>query len=127
MDKSYITLFNELARATAVTSEQVMDYDHGKGDEKGFQTAMTMRDDYEALKDRINETYEMNKTDAAKLLVAAYIQISQLQDRIEALKKALTGYQTDVLPKLQLIVDEAKTDEEATKMANEKFIVEDNK
>lgn len=127
MDKSYITLFNELARATAVTSEQVMDYDHEKGDEKGFQTAMTMRDDYEALKDRINETYEMNKADAAKLLVAAYIQISQLQDRMEALKKALTGYQTDVLPKLQSIVDEAKTDEDAIKMANEKFIVEDNK
>jgi thymidine kinase len=51
--------------------------------------------------------------------------INEMQDRINNLKKAITGYQTDVIPKLQKIVDEAKNDEEVTKMANELFIIED--
>ena len=54
------------------------------------------------------------------------IQANQLQDRINNLKQAMTGYQSDVIPKLQEILDTAKTDEDATKLANEKFIIEDN-
>ena len=55
------------------------------------------------------------------------IQVNQMQDKISNFKKAMAGYQTDVVPKLQAIVDEAKTDEEAEKMANEKFIIENDK
>ena len=68
----------------------------------------------------------MNKGDAARLLVGAMIQVNQLQDRINNLKKAMSGYQTDVVPKLQSIVDEATDDEAAEKMANEKFIIKEN-
>ena len=126
MDKHYIDLFKELARATAVAAEQVMDYDHEKEDEKGFETAKTMRDDYEALYDRLNDEYSLTKNDAAKLLVGIMIQLNNIQDRIAALRKAVTGYQTDVIPKLQDIVDNAKSDEDATKIANEKFVIENN-
>jgi hypothetical protein len=126
MDKKYIDLFRELARATAVSAEQVMDYDKAQEDEKGFETAKIMRDDYEALYDRLTEDYEMNKADAAKLLVGVMIQLNQLQDKITAIRKATTGYQTDIIPKLQEIVDRTETDEDAAKMANEKFIIENN-
>ena len=126
MDKKYIDLFRELARATAVSAEQVMDYDHEQGDEKGFETAKVMRDDYEALYDRFTDDYVMNKADAAKLLVAIMIQLNHLQDRIAAIRKATTGYQTDVIPKLQDIVDNAEDDEAVAKMAEEKFIIENN-
>jgi len=126
MDKRYIDLFKELARATAVAAEQVMDYDHEKEDEKGFETAKTMRDDYEALYDRLNNEYNLTKNDAAKLLVGIMIQLNHMQDRILALRKAVTGYQTDVIPKLQDIVDNAKSDEDAAKIANEKFVIENN-
>lgn len=126
MDKKYIDLFRELARATAVSAEQVMDYDKAQEDEKGFETAKIMRDDYEALYDRLTEDYEMNKADAAKLLVGVMIQLNQLQDKITAIRKATTGYQTDIIPKLQEIVDKTETDEDAAKMANEKFIIENN-
>jgi hypothetical protein len=128
MDKKYITLFKELAQATAASAETVMDYDRDKGDQKGLDTATIMRDDYQALAESLNnldEEYQINKADAAKLLVGAMIMANQLQDRINNLKKAITGYQTDVIPKLQKIVDEAKNDEEVTKMANELFIIED--
>ena len=126
MDKKYVDLFRELARATAVSAEQVMDYDHEKEDEKGFETEKTMRDDYEALYDRLNDEYSLTKSDAAKLLVGIMIQLNNIQDRIVALRKAVTGYQTDVIPKLQDIVDNAKSDEDATKIANEKFVIENN-
>jgi hypothetical protein len=125
MDKKYITLFKELAQATAASAETVMDYDRDKGDQKGLNTATIMRDDYQALAENLAGEYQINKADAAKLLVGAMIMTNQLQDRINNLKKAVTGYQTDVIPKLQKIVDEAKNDEEVTKMANELFIIED--
>lgn len=125
MDKKYIELFKTLAQATAVSAEQVMDYDKARGDERGLQTATTMRDDFQELFDKINEDFILSKSDAARLLVGAMIQVNQLQDRINALKKAMTGYQTDVIPKLQEIVDNAENDKMANQMANEKFIIEE--
>ena len=124
MDKKYIELFKDLAQATAATAESVMDYDRQKGDEKGLETATIMRDDYQELAGRIDVTeYVISKNDAAKFLVAAMIQANQLQDRINNLKKAMTGYQTDVIPKLQAVVD-AEDDEAAIKIAEEKFVIE---
>ena len=104
-----------------------MEYDREKGDEKGLETATMMRDDYQALAEKIVEDYKPNKNDIAKLLVGAMIQVNQIQDRINNLKQAMTGYQTDVIPKWQSIVDIATNDEEAAKMADEEFIIEDNK
>ena len=129
MDKRYITLFRDLAQATAASAESVMDYDREKGDEKALETATTMRDDFQALTDKINEAgdaYEMDKSDVARLLVGAMIQVNQLQDRINNLKKAMSGYQTDVVPKLQAILDGATDDAVAIQMANEKFIIQEN-
>lgn len=126
MDKKYIELFKSLAQATAVSAEQVMEYDKAKEDEKGLQAATTMRDDFQELFDKINEDFILSKSDAARLLVGAMIQVNQLQDRINNLKRAMTGYQTDVIPKLQEIVDNAKDDEMANQMADEKFIIKDN-
>ena len=125
MDKKYITLFKDLAQATASSAETVMDYDREKNDQKGLETAQIMRDDFQDLANRIDTTeYIITKSDAAKLLVGAMIITNQLQDRINGLKKAMTGYQTDVIPKLQEIVDNANTDEEANELANKKFIIE---
>ena len=63
--------------------------------------------------------------DAIKLLAGAFIITGQLQDKITTLKRALTGYQTELIPKLQDIVNNAKDDETAQTMAEEKFIVKD--
>lgn len=126
MDKKYITLFKELAKAVAVSAETVMEYDRGKGDEKALETATTMRDDYQNLFETISNSgddYSPTKVEAAKLLVGTMIMVNQLQDKINNLKKAVTGYQNDIIPKLQYIVDNANTDEDAYQMANEKFII----
>lgn len=126
MDKKYVTLFKELAQATAASAETVMDYDREKGDENGLKTATIMRDDFQDLVSRIDVTeYVLSKSDAAKLLIAATVMANQLQGRINNMKTALVGYQTDVLPKLQDIIDNAKDDNEAKAMAEEKFIIKE--
>lgn len=128
MDKKYIELFKNLAQTTAATAEQVMDYDREHGDNQGLETAIFMRDDFQELANRMNnDEYTLVKNDAAKLIVGVMIVVNQLQTRIDTIKTAINGYQNDVLPKLQRIVDEAQNDEEANKIANEEFIIENNK
>jgi len=128
MHKKYLELFKELTRATAVAAEQVMDYDQAKNDEKGFDTAKTMRDDFEALNEKLNDKSfdgTLTKAEYAKLLVGCYVIVGNLQDRIEALRKAVAGYQSDLVPKLSKIID-AEDDESAQKIADEQFVIETN-
>lgn len=130
MDKTYINLFRELTHATEIAAEQVMEYDHEKGDEKAEQTAKMMRDDYSKLYDKISSADfngEFTKDEYAKLLAGAYIVVNNLRDRMAGMKKAIVGYETDLMPKLQSIIEQAKTDEEAKEMADKNFIIEDNK
>ena len=127
MDKKYIELFKELASSTAVSADKVMDYDIEKQDKSGYEAAQTMRDNYEDLKDRISkDNYVLTKSDAAKLTIGVMILINQLQDHDNTIKKAITSYKEDLLPKLQEIVDNAENDEMANQMANEKFIIKNN-
>ena len=128
MDKKYIELFKELARATAVAAEQVMDYDKEKKDDKGFDTAKMMRDDFEALYEKISaETFdgELTKAEYAKMLVGCYVIVGNLQDRIVALQKAVAGYQTDIVPKLSKII-EADSEEAAQTLAKELLVISEN-
>lgn len=124
MDKKYVELFKELAKATAVSAEQVMDYDRAKNDEEGLKAAQTMRDDYNALHDKINDGTELGKTDFAMLLVGAMVTANQIQDRVTALQKAIAGYQTDLIPKLNKVI-EAETEDEVKKLAIEKFSIKE--
>lgn len=124
MDKKYIELFKELAHATEVSAEQVMEYDKSKNDDKGYETAQFMREDYAKLYDKLRaEDFDgtLTKEEFAKLLVGCYVIAGQLQDRINALKKAITGYQTDLIPKLDKIVQADA--EDAMKIANEEFVI----
>lgn len=124
MDKKYITLFKELAQSVAASAETVMDYDREKGDEKGLENATIMRDNFQELVDRIDVTeYVISKADVAKFLIASTIITNQIQTKINALKTALAGYQTDLIPKLQDILDNASSEEEVQKMAEEKFTI----
>ena len=127
MDKKYITLFKELAQAVAASAEQVMDYDKQKEDDEGFKTATILRDDFQALADKINDEYVVNRTDAIKFLVGAMIMVNQLTDRIANLRQAIAGYQTDLIPKLQNIIDNTTDDIAASEMANTLFITDNNK
>ena len=130
MDKKYITLFKELVQAVAASAETVMEYDREKGDEKALETATIMRDDYQNLFETISNSgddYSPTKIEAAKLLVGTMIMANQLQDKINNLNTAMAGYRDDLIPKLQSIIDEAEDDEQARTIANEKFIINEEK
>ena len=123
MDKKYIELFKSLAQSTAALAEAVMEYDREQGEGERVESATNMRDSFQDLAGRITpENFSLTKADAAHLLIASMIQANQLQNQINNLKSAINGYQTDVIPKLQSIVD-AASDEEAMKIADEKFVV----
>lgn len=126
MNKRYVTLFQELAKVTATTAETVMEYDRVNKDEEGLKAATQMRDDFQDLADKINDDYVLTKNDVAQLTVAAMIVTNQIQDKIKALQHALTGYQAELIPQLQEILEKAKNDEAVAKMAEEKFSIENN-
>ena len=126
MHSKYIELFKEIARTTSTSAEQVMDYDKQKNDDKGYAAAQTLRDDFNVLYDKLRDNDfdgKLEKADFARLLVGVLIIVNQLNDRLNALKKAMSGYQTDIIPKLQEIIDKAESDEDAMKLAEEKFSI----
>lgn len=124
MDKVYVSLFTEMAHATEVNAERVLEYNKKIGDLKGYSAAKIMRNDFAALYDRFRspdfDSDTLTKADYAKLLAAAVIVSQQIEKTIEAQKKALQGYKIDTIPKLDRIVN-CKNDEEAMKLANEIF------
>ena len=126
MDKKYIELFTKLAEATQLLSEQVIKLDKEKNDTKGLETATTMRDDYKQLFNKIKADNfnpdNLTKRDYAQLLVGAIIIVKQGENKVEAMQKALDSYRTDLIPKLEKIVNEADVDDEKRiEMAKEFF------
>ena len=126
MDEKYIKLFQEITKVVASSAEAVMDYDRQKGDEAGLKAATQMRDDFLALNANITKDHIFTKKEVGLLFIGATVVASQVQSQIENLKKALVGYQTDVLPKLKKINDEAVDDPGATQMLNQIFILDNN-
>lgn len=106
-----------------------MDYDKEKGDDKGYETAEIMRNDFNELHNKLiaddfNGT--LTKAEYAKLLIGTLIISNNLRDKVAALNKAITGYEKDLAPKLQKIIDDSNSDEEAQKIAEEILIINNN-
>ena len=131
MDNKYVTLFREIARNTEIMAERVMAYDKEKKDEKGEKTAQTMRDDFAKLHDKFAakdfNPDTITRSEWAKILVGAMIISNNLEEEVKKIKNAQRGYKIDLIPKLNRIMEETKTDEEALTLANELFEISENK
>lgn len=125
MDKKYIQLFKELCKTMTLLAEQVMDYNHSQKDNKGEETAQIMRDDYQKLYDRIEakdfDSNSLERADFAKLLVGAVVVMQNLEEQVKQRQKAIQGYKIDLIPKLEKVVNETETTEEALEKAKEIF------
>lgn len=125
MDKTYIRLFSDLAHSIEILSEQVMEFDRQKQDDNGFKAAQTMREDYSQLFDKIKDenfdTSSLTRADFARLLVGAVVISKQITNKIEQEKTALQGYNIDIIPKLERIINETETDESALNLAQQLF------
>lgn len=122
MDKTYIKLFRDLAHTTENLAEQVMTFNK---ESESIKSAKIMRDDYAKLYDKIRDGNfspdTLTRGEFARLLVGAIIVAQQIENRIEKEKTALQGYKIDIIPKLERIVNETNTDEEALSLATEVF------
>ena len=124
MDKKYMELFTLIAQATANLAERVMEEHKKNGEDKGYQTAETMRNDYLNLHNKLDSDEVLNKADYARLLVGAIIVTNQLDARIKNEQKALQGYKIDVIPKLDQINNAEAT--ETAELAEKLFRVKED-
>ena len=124
MDKRYIELFTLIAQTTANLAEQVMNEHEKDGEEKGRQTAETMRNDFLNLHDKLGTDEVLNKADYARLLVGAIIVTNQLDARIKNEQKVLQGYKVDIIPKLDQINNAETTD--ITELAESLFEIKED-
>ena len=129
MKSGYEKLFQEIARTNEILAERVMELNHNQNDAKGEETAEIMRHDYSNLYDKFGkddfELEQLTRNDWAKLLVGTMIAVQNIEDRIKGEQKAVEGYKLDVIPKLQRVIDETKTDEEVQKLVLEIFKIEE--
>jgi hypothetical protein len=126
MDQKYRDLLKEVAQSASVAAEQVMDYDKAKNDEKGFEVAKQLRDDYNVLINKLGTDEILTRGDYLKLYAGALIVANNLRDRRTILDKAINGYDNDLLPKLKSLVDDTTSDDEANAQADKVFIIEEN-
>lgn len=127
MDNNYVTLFKEVAKTTSLLAEQVMEYNKNNNDEKGLETATIMRDDFNKLYDKMNiEGFSpeiLTIDDYRRFLVGTLIVVNNINNKISNEQKAVQNYNTTIIPKLQRILDECKTQEEINKLSAELFVI----
>lgn len=128
MDKKYIELFTLIAQSTANIAEQVMEEHKKNNEEKGYQTAETMRNDFLNLHDKLGTDEALSKADYARLLVGVFIVTNQLDARIKNEQKILQGYKINIIPKLDQInsADATETAELAERLFEIKEDIESN-
>ena len=112
MGEDFRKLFIELCRSTAVLAETVMDYDKKNNDEKGYEVAESMRNDYNQIEDMLKDNKEIGYNEYVKLLAASYMSVNNLQDQVATFNKAIKGYKTVTIPRLTRIMEEAKDNPE---------------
>lgn len=128
MNKMYTQLFLEIAKSTELLAERVMELDHKNNDLKGEATAKIMRDDFSALKEKLqSDGTVLSRSEWIKLLSGAMIVSNNIEDQIKTLQKANSGYKLNIIPKLNRIMNETETDEGAQTLANELFQISEDK
>lgn len=126
MDKKYVELFTQIAKTTSILSNQVAEYDHKNNNEKGAQDAISMKNDFQALADKLSaddfDTNSLTLSDFRKILVGGLIVSNNISTRMAVMKKIMTEY-SNVISKMQRIVDECHTQEDIIKLSNELFSI----
>lgn len=121
MNDLYMPLFSEIALAAENAAEQVKEYDEKKNDIEGLKAAQVMYQDYVTLGEKLRKKEALQRNDFIKLLLGSMIATNNMETRLELLQKTINKYKTLITPKLQRIMNETTTDEEAQNLANELF------
>ena len=127
MDKRYVDLFKEIARATEVLAERVKDADMAPD---ATEAADTLHTDFGALYDKLRapdfDDTTITRAEFARLLVGATIVTGNLETQIKSLQTAVDGYKNTIAPMLQRVFNESEDDAGAQKLAQELFVIPEN-
>lgn len=127
MDKRYIDLFKEIARATEVLAGRVKDADT---DQEATEAAKALHTDFGALYNKMCapdfDDTSITRAEFARLLVGATIVIGNLETQIQNLQTAVKGYKETIAPMLQRVFNESEDDAGAQKLAQELFVIQTN-
>lgn len=123
MEKGYIQLFKEIAHTLELLSESALEQE--KKENKSTEAAEKMRTDFSEIYDKICSdnfsSKDLTRNDLIHLLIGCYIIVKNTEDHIEQEKKAVEQYKTFIIPKLERITNETKTDSEAYTLSLELF------
>ena len=127
MDKRYVDLFKEIARATEVLAGKVKDADT---DQEATEAAKTLHTDFGVLYNKMCapdfDDTSITRAEFARLLVGATIVIGNLETQIQNLQTAVKGYKETIAPMLQRVFNESEDDAGAQKLAQELFVIQTN-
>lgn len=94
-----------------------------KEEESNNAAAQQLWEGFSKLRDKLASNPEcvLNRSEYLILLTGSMIMKNQLLNDILNIQKTIQGYSLDVIPKLERIMNETKTDEEAQTLANQLF------
>lgn len=117
MNKQYLDLFQHLMLNCESSAEKI------KEEESNNAAAQQLWEGFSKLRDKLASNPEcvLNRSEYLILLTGSMIMKNQLLNDILNIQKTIQGYSLDVIPKLERIMNETKTDEEAQTLANQLF------
>lgn len=122
MNDKYLVLLKQIAANTQLLAQQAIEIEQKQDNGKGADVANIMLQDFKNLSDKLEITpEELNKSDYSKLLVGVLIIINHIKDLIIVQQKTIDNYNQTIVPKLQEIIDTAKTDEEVKELSQKLF------
>ena len=123
MNKKYLQLFKELARSLELLAERAIEEEKDNVEENKVKTAILMHENYMNIYNKIhdNKIEQLTLSDFAHLYIASGVLINQFESKKKSIELALRGYKVDILPKINRILNETKTDSDALALAKELF------
>lgn len=115
MNKEYYNLFKQVATNCAIAAEENQSEDSPASQfiAKNFQDLMD--------KFTVSENPSLTRSEYLQLLAGCMIVKNQLLTNILKYQEAVKGYSLDTIPKLERIMNETKTEEEAQTLASQLF------
>ena len=110
MNKQYKELFQMVARNGALTAEQTISaLKQGEGKEKEIETALSMRDLFNQVEDKILADEPLTLMDYVQLYAGAVVSRNILEKNVNTWLAVIKEYDENLIPKLSEVAKE--TDE----------------
>ena len=123
MDKKYQHLLALIARSVEILAEKAMEINQENNNQENLETSRIMREKYSKLYDRLDteEPVSLSHNDYIDLYIGAGLVVKQIEGKIARDRLAIKAYRTDLIPKLEEIVN--YKDEDLQEKVNNLFTV----